>query len=117
MIAELRGRQEDMDLFISSGEDLQRELVNVPHCGSNSIQRGMDTLRDQWLQVRELGWGRELRVSFLLGVDGFVIPFGGNRLLNHNLSLFLFTYLFVCLSHFLSLSPPVGFSGLLSCHK
>lgn len=55
VIAELRGRQEDMDLFISSGEDLQRELANVPHCGSDSIQRGMDTLRDQWLQVRELG--------------------------------------------------------------
>ncbi|XP_031656062.1 nesprin-1 isoform X1 [Oncorhynchus kisutch] len=53
VIAELRGRQEDMDLFISSGEDLQRELANVPHCGSDSIQKGMDTLRDQWLQVSE----------------------------------------------------------------
>lgn len=49
--AELRAKQEDMDLLISTVEDLQRELDKVPKCDACSIQREMETLRDQWLEV------------------------------------------------------------------
>lgn len=48
---ELRDRQEDMDQLISTVEDLQRELLKVPVSDASSIQRDMETLRDQWLEV------------------------------------------------------------------
>nr|XP_019953051.1 PREDICTED: nesprin-1-like [Paralichthys olivaceus] len=51
--AELREKQQDMDQLISSAEDLQRELEKVPTSDSCSIQRDMETLRDQWLGVSE----------------------------------------------------------------
>ena len=41
-----------MDLFISTGEDLQRELDQVPLCDSLSIQTDVQRLRDLWLEVR-----------------------------------------------------------------
>lgn len=49
--AELRDKQEDMDQLISTAEDLQRELDKVPKCDACSIQKEMETLRDQWLEV------------------------------------------------------------------
>lgn len=49
--AELREKQADMDQLISTAEDLQRELENVPHSDPRVIQREMETLRDEWLQV------------------------------------------------------------------
>lgn len=49
--AELREKQEDMDQLISTVEDLQRELEKVPKSDPCSIQREMETLRDQWLEV------------------------------------------------------------------
>ncbi|XP_039981906.1 nesprin-1-like [Xiphias gladius] len=51
--AELREKQEDMDQLISTVEDLQRELEKVPNSDTCSIQRDMETLRDQWLEVSE----------------------------------------------------------------
>ncbi|XP_040920912.1 nesprin-1-like [Toxotes jaculatrix] len=49
--AELREKQEDMDQLISTVEDLQRELEKVPSSDTSSIQRDMETLRDQWLEL------------------------------------------------------------------
>lgn len=49
--AELREKQEDMDQLISTVEDLQRELEKIPKSDANSIQREMELLRDQWLEV------------------------------------------------------------------
>ena len=40
-----------MDQLISSAEDLQRELEKVPTSDPCCIQRDMETLRDQWLEV------------------------------------------------------------------
>ncbi|XP_028460432.1 nesprin-1-like [Perca flavescens] len=51
--AELREKQEDMDQLISTVEDLQRELEKVPNSDASSIQRDMETLRNQWLEVSE----------------------------------------------------------------
>ncbi|XP_074471039.1 nesprin-1-like isoform X4 [Sebastes fasciatus] len=51
--AELREKQEDMDQLISTVEDLQRELEKVPNSDASSLQRDMETLRDQWLEVSE----------------------------------------------------------------
>ncbi|CAB1447009.1 unnamed protein product [Pleuronectes platessa] len=51
--AELREKQEDMDQLISSAEDLQRELEKVLTSDPCCIQRDMETLRDQWLEVSE----------------------------------------------------------------
>ncbi len=48
---ELREKQEDMDELISTVEDLQRELDKIPNSDSRSIQRDMEMLRDQWLEV------------------------------------------------------------------
>lgn len=49
--SELRDKQEDMDQLISTVEDLQRELEKVPNSNATSIQKDMETLRDQWLEV------------------------------------------------------------------
>lgn len=49
--AELREKQEDMDQLISTVEDLQRELKKIPTSDANSVQREMELLRDQWLEV------------------------------------------------------------------
>lgn len=43
-----------MDQLISTVEDLQRELEKVPSSDMGSIQRDMETLRDQWLVVSEV---------------------------------------------------------------
>ncbi|XP_027140369.1 nesprin-1 isoform X4 [Larimichthys crocea] len=51
--SELRDKQEDMDQLISTVEDLQRELEKVPNSNATSIQKDMETLRDQWLEVSE----------------------------------------------------------------
>ncbi|CAL8318022.1 unnamed protein product, partial [Boreogadus saida] len=51
--AELRDRQESMDLLISTEEDLQREMEKTPGPDTHSIQTDMETLRDQWLEVSE----------------------------------------------------------------
>ncbi|XP_047184446.1 nesprin-1 isoform X2 [Scophthalmus maximus] len=51
--AELRVKQEDMDQLISAVEDLQRELEKVPSSDTRAIQRDMEMLRDQWLEVSE----------------------------------------------------------------
>ncbi|CAM9192469.1 unnamed protein product, partial [Lampetra planeri] len=51
--AKLREKQADMDQLISTAEDLQRELENVPHSDPCVIQREMETLRDEWLEVTE----------------------------------------------------------------
>lgn len=40
-----------MDQLISIVEDLQRELEKVPNSDACSIQRDMEMLRDQWLEV------------------------------------------------------------------
>lgn len=40
-----------MDQLISTVEDLQRELEKIPKSDANSIQREMELLRDQWLEV------------------------------------------------------------------
>lgn len=40
-----------MDQLISTVEDLQRELENLPNSDMCSILKDMDTLRDQWLKV------------------------------------------------------------------
>lgn len=40
-----------MDQLISTVEDLQRELKKIPKSDGNSIQREMELLRDQWLEV------------------------------------------------------------------
>lgn len=40
-----------MDLLISTVEDLQRELEKVPNSETCSIQKDMEMLRDQWLEV------------------------------------------------------------------
>lgn len=50
-MAELKDKQEDMDQLISTSEDLQRELEKVPKSDTLSIQRDMETLRNQWLEV------------------------------------------------------------------
>ncbi|KAG7239212.1 hypothetical protein INR49_029965 [Caranx melampygus] len=50
---ELKDKQEDMDQLISTVEDLQRELEKVPNTDTQSIQREMETLRDQWLEISE----------------------------------------------------------------
>lgn len=50
--AELREKQEDMDQFISTVEDLQRELEKVPKSEGCFIQKETDALRNQWLEVR-----------------------------------------------------------------
>ncbi|XP_067337447.1 nesprin-1 isoform X16 [Channa argus] len=50
---ELREKQEDMDHLIRTVEDLQRELDKVPNSDKCSVQRDMETLRDQWLDVSE----------------------------------------------------------------
>ena len=49
--AELRDGQESMDLLISTEEDLQREMEKTPGPDTQTIQRDMETLRDQWLEV------------------------------------------------------------------
>lgn len=49
--AELREKQEDMDQLISTVEDLQRELEKIPKTDANPMQREMELLRDQWLEV------------------------------------------------------------------
>lgn len=49
--AELREKQEDMDQLISTVEDLQRELKKIPKSDANYVQREMELLRDQWLEV------------------------------------------------------------------
>lgn len=49
--AELREKQEDMDQLISTVEDLQRELEKIPKSDANPMQREMELLRDQWLEV------------------------------------------------------------------
>ena len=51
--AELRDRQESMDHLISTVEDLQREMKKIPGPDTQSIQRNMEILRDQWLEVRD----------------------------------------------------------------
>lgn len=51
VLTELRDKQEDMDQLISTVEDLERELEKVPNSDTQSIQRDMETLRDQWLEV------------------------------------------------------------------
>ncbi|XP_033998692.1 nesprin-1 isoform X2 [Trematomus bernacchii] len=51
--AELREKQEDMDQLICTVEDLQRELEKVPNSDASSLQRDMEMLRDQWLEVSE----------------------------------------------------------------
>lgn len=48
---ELREKQEDMDQLISTVEDLQRELEKIPKSDANSMQKEMELLRDQWLEV------------------------------------------------------------------
>ncbi|KAF3849912.1 hypothetical protein F7725_019631 [Dissostichus mawsoni] len=46
-------KQEDMDQLICTVEDLQRELEKVPNSDASSLQRDMEMLRDQWLEVSE----------------------------------------------------------------
>lgn len=40
-----------MDLLISTAEDLQRELKKIPKSDATSVQRELERLRDQWLEV------------------------------------------------------------------
>lgn len=49
--AELREKQEDMDQLISIVEELQRELGKVPFSDMSCIQKDVETLRDEWLEV------------------------------------------------------------------
>lgn len=57
--AELREKQEDMDLLISTTEELQRELGKIPNSDTCSIQKNMEMLRDQWLEVSAMTESRD----------------------------------------------------------
>lgn len=55
-----------MDLLISTAEDLQREIEKIPNSDSCNIQKDMETLRDQWLEVRHgLGSKKDLQYLFI----------------------------------------------------
>jgi len=63
-----------MDHLISTVEDLQRATENVPGAGTQSIQRDMETLRDQWLEVRHEA-GEETGDAMLMTENELFKPF------------------------------------------
>lgn len=49
---EMASKQHELDAFSSRGKQLLSELLKTPDCDIHIIKKDMDTLVDQWLDVR-----------------------------------------------------------------
>lgn len=48
----MASKQHELDAFSSRGKQLLSELNKIPDCDVHVIKKDMDTLVDQWLDVR-----------------------------------------------------------------
>jgi len=48
----MAAKQRELDLFSSRGKQLLSELKNIPECDAQAMKKDVETLVDQWLDVR-----------------------------------------------------------------